>query len=150
MSFYSATKVIIENSNAEILMVQEAKDFIHESWDFPGGGWEEGESIIECAKREALEETGYPIEIESLISIYKGDSNSTNTETIVFVFKACVKGKRHKEELEDDVIDVDYFSPEEIRKLDLREENRLEILEKYQKGENYPLNMLLDDLNLLE
>jgi len=61
MAFYSATKTIIENQDGEILIVKEAKDHIHNSWDFPGGGLEEGEKITESAEREVLEETGYAV-----------------------------------------------------------------------------------------
>ena len=151
MSFYSATKVIIENPEGEILMVQEAKDHIQETWDFPGGGFEDNESVIECAEREVLEETGYNAKIENLIGLYKGASNRENKETIVFVFSAAIdETVEQTKELEDDIIDVKFFSPEEIRELNLREENRNKILVKYQKGKTYSLDLLMEKLNLLE
>lgn len=150
-NFYGAALAIVENGNGEILMVQEAKDHVHKKWDFPGGGFEDGESVIECTEREVLEETGYKVEIEELVGIYKEKPLKDHPETIVFVFTANINEDiARKEELEDDVLDVKSLRPEEIHELDLREENRLEILEKYQKGETYPLDLLMDDLNLLK
>lgn len=150
-SFYSAAITLIENSKGEILMVQEAKDHIHGTWDFPGGGFEDKESVIECAERETLEETGYTVEVEKLAGIYKGASNRNNTETIIFVFTASIdEGIEQKEELEEDILDAQFFNPKEIKELDLREENRLTILENYLSGNTYPLDVLWNYLNLLE
>jgi ADP-ribose pyrophosphatase YjhB (NUDIX family) len=148
MAFYSATKTIIEEREGEILMVKEAKEHIHNSWDLPGGGLEEGEKVTESAKREVLEETGYTVELTGLIGIYKGASNANDTETIVFVFKGEL-GEKKREELEDDIIEAEFKDKEEIEGLELREENRREILKQYREGEAYPLDMLWQDLSLL-
>lgn len=39
-------------------------------WDLPGGRLEDGESIFDCAIREAQEETGYNIKVEKKIGSY--------------------------------------------------------------------------------
>lgn len=148
-SFYAATKVMAENQDGEILMVQESKDFINGKWDFPGGGLENGESVIEAAKREFREETGRSVEVGDLVGIYNGASNSTGTETIVFVFEGEI-GDKIDRELEDDVMDTGFFQPEEVRQLELREPNRRKILENYLQGERYPKELLWNNLELLE
>lgn len=107
MAFYSATKTIIENEEGEILMVKEAKNHIHNTWDFPGGGLEEGEKVTESAKREVLEETGYKVELTGLVGMYKGASNANDTETIVFVFNGEL-GEKKTEDLEEDIIEADF------------------------------------------
>lgn len=150
-SFYSAAITLVENSKGKILMVQEAKNHIHGTWDFPSGGFEDKESVIECAERETLEETGYKVDLERLAGIYKGASNQDNTETIVFVFTASINEEiEQKEDLEDDILDAKFFKPEKIRELDLREKNRVTILEEYLNGNTYPLELLWNQLNLLE
>jgi ADP-ribose pyrophosphatase YjhB (NUDIX family) len=148
MAFYSATKTIIENQDGEILIVKEAKDHIHNSWDFPGGGLEEGEKITESAEREVLEETGYAVELKGLIGMYKGASNLSDTETIVFVLKDEL-GEKKTGELEDDIIEAEFKDKEKIEGLNLREENRKEILKQYKEGEAYPLDLLWQELSLL-
>lgn len=148
MAFFSATKTIVENKDGEILMVKEAKDHIHKTWDFPGGGLEEGETVKESAKRELLEETGYSAEIKGLVGLYKGASNASDTETIVFVFKGELEEKK-TEELEDDIIKADFKDRKEIEGLELREQNRKEILKNYIEGDTYPLDLLWQDLSLL-
>lgn len=149
-SFYASAGAMIENEDGELLMVQEGKDHIHGNWDFPGGGWEDRESIIECVKREVLEETGYKVKITGFLGIYKELNQRDGTENISFRFTGKVVEKTEEAKEDDEIIDVDFKSPEEIEELDLRHENRIEVLEKYRKQGSMPLDRLWNDLNLLE
>lgn len=150
-SFYAAAAAIVENKDGEVLMVQEGKDHVHETWDFPGGGWEDKESIIECVKREVLEETGYSVEIEGFLGVYKENLLEDHPETIVFMFEAEIKDDEHDGQVNDgEILDHGFFAPEEIDDLELRDENRREILDRYRSGESYPIESLWNKLNLLE
>lgn len=40
-------------------------------WHIPGGYLDEGESLVECAKREAYEETGYEVEVGDLVYCFE-------------------------------------------------------------------------------
>ena len=55
-------------------------------WCLPGGAIEAGESLIEAAKRETLEETGAEVEISHIVGIYSRPywQDSGNHE-VVFV-----------------------------------------------------------------
>lgn len=147
-SFYAAAAAIVENEDGEILMVQEAKDHIHEKWDFPGGGWEDNESVIDCVEREVLEETGYSIELTGFLGVYNGESMEDGTEVIAFMFTGKPKKKENRE-LEEDILQEEWFNPEEITSLDLRKDNRKDMIERYQKEEPGSLNLLWNNLNLL-
>jgi len=59
--------VYLEQDN-KILLLQESGRFIRGRWSFPGGHLEPGESFVEGATREALEESGY--QIKTLEEIY--------------------------------------------------------------------------------
>ncbi|MFB6200261.1 MAG: NUDIX hydrolase [Candidatus Nanohaloarchaea archaeon] len=149
-SFYSAVRVIVENQEGEILMVKEGKDHIHSLWDFPGGGWEDSESITECVKREVLEETGRNIELTGFLGVLKELNQQDGTETITFVFTAELKDQE-KQEIHDkeEIIDTGFFKPEEIEDMELRIDNRTKILKKYRQQEPSDLKHLWNNLNLL-
>jgi len=52
------------------VLFQQRADFKDEWWGLPGGLLELGESFTDCAKREALEETGYHVEPVRMIGLY--------------------------------------------------------------------------------
>lgn len=54
-------------SEGRVLLTRR-EDF--EVWCLPGGSGEEGESLAETARREALEETGLEVSIDRLVGIY--------------------------------------------------------------------------------
>lgn len=55
-------KAIIRNDKGEVLV---NKEHGRKHWSLPGGGWDHGETDIECLKRELFEEVGYTGEIEA-------------------------------------------------------------------------------------
>ena len=83
--------------------------------EMPAGKLEEGESPLEAAKRELLEETGYrPLEM-----IHLGDSYPTvgySSEVIhLYYCPNAIKEERHLDS--DENIDLIYLSLEEIDKM---------------------------------
>lgn len=71
---------LITNDVDDILMIYGPK----RGWELPGGQIEEGESIIDGAIREALEESGVQIRTGSLVGVY---SNLTS-KIVIFAFLA--------------------------------------------------------------
>jgi len=54
-------KVIIRNERGEVLVNKEKGG---DNWSLPGGGWDHGETKLECMKRELKEEIGYEGDLE--------------------------------------------------------------------------------------
>ena len=57
----------------KILMINRTKSW--KGWAFPGGHLEDGESIVDCVKREMMEETGIILQSPT----FKGMTNIYNT-----------------------------------------------------------------------
>ena len=63
-------KSLVVNNKGQILFLRRNKEDLkeaHNKWEFPGGKIEFGESPEETAIREAKEESGYDIKIDSII-----------------------------------------------------------------------------------
>ena len=62
-TFYRVSlKAVIRNDKGEVLVNRERG---HGNWSLPGGGWDHGESVTACLKRELQEEVGYEGELEA-------------------------------------------------------------------------------------
>ncbi|XP_068219935.1 8-oxo-dGDP phosphatase NUDT18 isoform X2 [Palaemon carinicauda] len=60
---------VLVNEEGSVLMMQEAKKSCAGQWYLPAGRMEEGETIVEAAQREVLEETGLVTEITTLLMV---------------------------------------------------------------------------------
>lgn len=58
-----------ENSSGEIEVILVSSRKLDDSWVFPAGGVDYGETPAEAAERECLEESGYRVEIEQPLDI---------------------------------------------------------------------------------
>lgn len=67
----NGSAVIIKNKDGKILMQQ--RKYPHGKWGLPGGLMELGESTIETARREILEETGLTLGKLKLLGVYSGE-----------------------------------------------------------------------------
>jgi len=144
-----ATAAIVENEDSEILMVKEGKEHVKGKWDFPGGGMECSEDIQSSIKREVKEETGYLIEPKEIVGVYMEESARTGNLVVVFVFSSKIVGKGEKDpDNENEIIESRFFEKEKIKKLDLRKENRFDMLNDYIDGEHMPKKNLNETRSL--
>lgn len=70
----------------KVLIIQENKSSVRNKWNFPGGRIEPGEDILDAARREVKEETGYDIHLTGTTGIYNFFVSSTHTQVILFHF----------------------------------------------------------------
>lgn len=146
-NFHIAAGVIAENQNGQILMVQEGKEHVAGTWNFPGGQLEQDETLEGCAHREFKEETGYSIQIKNLVGIYLEKSHRTDKTVAVFMYRAELEEQTGEREMQEEILEQEFFKPEEIEELDLRKENREKMLEDYRNGKSVPASRVVDTLN---
>lgn len=119
---------IIKRGN-KILMIQEGKkgSSCYGQWNFPSGHLEKEENILNGAKRETLEETGYHVKLKK---IYPIQHIYYKEERIRFFFLAEIESKDIMYQPED-ILNVKWMTIQKIKKLDkdLRDrENNLRLL----------------------
>ncbi len=105
-----SSELIIKNN--KFLLVNAKVGTPKGLWSNPGGHIDEGETYEQCAKREALEETGYQVKIGRLVGTYSWKREGK--KTIKKVYEAKIIGGNlnlPKDEIED----AKWFSKDEIK-----------------------------------
>ena len=82
--------IIIELPDGSIVLVERKNPPY--GWAIPGGFVEAGESLEECARREALEETGLDVELICQLHAYSDPKRDPRFHTISVVFVARADG----------------------------------------------------------
>ena len=109
----------------------------------PAGHVDEGETIATAAIRETLEETRWQVKLKHLIGIYifTAPANGVTYHRYCFAGEAVM---HHPEcQLDDGILDAEWFSWEEIQQLDnLRSPLVKRCFEDHIKGKQYPLDLI--------
>ena len=133
--------LVIVRKGDQYLMIQETQH--NQLWYLPAGGVELGETFIEAAQRETLEEGGIPIDIEGIIRI-EHSPNINHTSRIRMIFIAKPKDNTPLKSLPDEhSLQAIWMTLSEIKPLPLR---CPEILEWFHLVANdapiYPLELI--------
>jgi len=109
--------VVLVDPTGRLLL--EERKFPEGLWGLPGGLMELGESTIDTAKREVLEETGLLVEELKLINVYSGPNHfvvAKNGDEYYVVTTACYSDDYNGELVVDqeESLSFKFFSPEEL------------------------------------
>lgn len=141
----NVTVAAVIEQDGKFLLVEEEPEagsglFINQ----PAGHLDPGESIIQGAIRETLEETAYTFVPEFLVGIYHWHSQRVDTTYIRFAFGGRVTNHDPKRVLDTGIVQAAWFSPEEVNHMIQRHRSPLvmQCIRDYQAGKRYPLELL--------
>ena len=113
--FGSAVMMAVDDDNRVMLVRQyrlPANQFL---WELPAGKIDEGENVLQAAKRELIEETGLRAKKwKKLVSFFPSPGYVEEKMTI---FLATELTHGESQPMEDERIETKWFSKKEIRKL---------------------------------
>ncbi len=109
--------VLIEK-DSRYLLIQEARPKWEGKWYLPGGSLKPGETLVEGARREVMEEAGCDVELSAVFFV-KYHSGFFNRKVAVF-FCGRQVGDVLKTTADKDSLAVKWFSYEELIALPLR------------------------------
>ena len=121
----------------------------HGKWNQPAGWIDVEENPIDAVKREVKEETGYdftPTHLLSVSSLVRKDQTKhfgATPHALKLVFVGSIS--KNAGEIEDDVSEKRWFTPEEIGAMDaktLRDVDIKRLVKDYLAGVRYPLEIL--------
>ncbi|MFB6241413.1 MAG: NUDIX domain-containing protein [Candidatus Nanosalina sp.] len=137
-SFYLAADALVER-DGEYLMIQEGKEYVKGTWNIPGGGVEHGETPVEAVKREVFEETGLKVEeVEGLIGVFNSRSAEDGHPVLVLMFSSNVEDGEPEPEFDEEILDAEFLTEEEIQEKELRNDIVLRAIENKETGELLP------------
>jgi 8-oxo-dGTP diphosphatase len=103
-----AVGTIIEHGDGRLVLVRRAIDPGYGLWVFPGGYVDRGEEITSAAIREAREEAGLDIRLDSLLDVY----SYPGRPLIIIVYAATAIGGTLCPD--DECLEASLFAPDEI------------------------------------
>ncbi|SFR48519.1 ADP-ribose pyrophosphatase YjhB, NUDIX family [Marinobacter daqiaonensis] len=141
---HATVAVIVEDDQGRFLLVEEVVEG-RRVFNQPAGHIEEGESVIQAARREALEETGWRVEPHAFLGMYRYVAPANGVTYFRFCFAA--HPRRHvTDELDDGIVAAHWLPLEEIRQLGerLRSPMVLDCILDYRKGRRFPLDVIVE------
>lgn len=108
--------VLLKYKN-KYLLAKEAVEDGHEKWLIPGGKVEFGETLEAAARREIKEEVDIDIGKFKHITFYEAVFPDFNYHTVIFFYTANVKKNKLGKDIEGKVIEANWYTPKEAKKL---------------------------------
>ena len=138
--------LVVVRMGRRFLLTQEKK--YGESWSIPGGRVEVGESLVQAAVREVLEETGVPIHLDGVLRV-EHDTTGTGARVRVIYVASPSDDTPPKQVPDDESLGAAWLTLDEIRALKLRGADLRGLLEMIAGGcPVYPLELFGRELSV--
>ncbi|UZE97933.1 NUDIX hydrolase [Alkalimarinus alittae] len=137
-----ATVAVVVEKDGRYLLVKEHSngDIVYNQ---PAGHVEEDESIFSAAIRETLEESGWEVELKSIIGLYtyKAPSNGVTYYRICF---EAIAIKKVSDTLDSDIISEHWYRYDEICQLNSQLRSTLvkTCIDDFRNNKRYPLSFI--------
>lgn len=111
----------------------------------PAGHWEAGETLIEAARRETLEETGWEIEITSLLGVYEFEPPELGYGFLRFAFNATAARHHAQRKLDSGILRALWLSSGELRSQHARHRSPMvqRCVDDCLAGKQQPLSLIM-------
>jgi ADP-ribose pyrophosphatase YjhB (NUDIX family) len=109
------TAFVYLEKNGKVLLLQEDGKFLRGLWSMPGGHLEAGETFVEGATRETMEESGYQIKIveeiyHDIIPRIEYSRNPAEGLIEIAVFRGEITGGQMQ--IDNEALDLKWFDKE--------------------------------------
>lgn len=133
---------VIERDGRFLLVEEETTDGLR--FNQPAGHLEPGESLVQGAARETLEESGYDFSPEWLVGIYRWPHPEKDLVYLRFAFAGTLTGHHPQRPLDRGIVRAGWLGPDEIRGCRQRHRSSLVLrcVEDYLAGRRYPLDII--------
>lgn len=110
----------------------------------PAGHWEEGETFVEAALRETLEETGWTVEITGLVGVYEYKPVELDYAFVRFAFSAKPISHDAARKLDTGIRRWLWMDQDELRFEASRHRSPMvqQCIEDYWTGKRWPLSVI--------
>ncbi len=133
---------VVERDGRFLVVEEETDDGLR--FNQPAGHLDRGESLVNAAAREALEETAHVFRPEFLVGIYQWPRPAGDITYLRFAFGGSVTGFDPERKLDTGIVRAVWLTLEELR--ETRERHRspliLQCCEDYMAGRRYPLDLI--------
>lgn len=124
--------LVFIQKDSKFLLVHERKH--GQLWYVPAGGVEAGESFIEAAQRETLEEAGIPVSVNGIIRLEHTPTEQM-TRVRLLVTAEVIDETEPKNFADAESLEAAWFTIDEMKKLELRDPCLIELFSTLEKGE---------------